>query len=636
MSKLLILCLCLCLCLVAGLANTVSAANGVRCELSVSQKDAAGQNVLLVRDTADLVENVSALGCLAAVSFDLKVTRVDTSGIMFLAHVNVHAPQPHQFSQRYSVEYGLPARISGLKGKADAEYTLTILPLERVDIDTAGCGWRHNSPEDFKFDPTAYTDLYYVPQTVGDYYWSTAKGVIDEEYKLLRSKVSFTMPGKYNVYLCPCQIHSVIWDDRFGMMIDPTRRVAFAVYSANYNSVYPFLVNYAAVLHNYGYSPAFLSEGLAGYYSFAAYEMKKIVTDGRLVPLDELLDTHAYFRADPVVADRIAATFVGYLIDKYELGTFKELYRKADDLNLRESIQSVYGKSVADLEQEWLDYVDTVSLAYADASRQGAIAVAMWDYNASAEYSRESLRLAESHVDSLRALMRLTQDQFFRGDYYAAVECQQQLLAMDSTDARHWMTLASYHLMVGENDKAQAELARGRELDSTNQFIRFGQAFATYCSGDLEDAERMFEEVCAETSQSAGYVEARCLLGFLMLHKGLGQTDEKVLTLFTEVVQRLQAKMQSSEPSPYIAIWLGVGYVGLGDPLVAEDYFRLASVLETRPFYQAMLSLWRGKAADLNGDRAEAVDFYNRVLALPSASYHQQEARRLLESPYKH
>ncbi len=632
MSKFLILCLCL----VAGLANTVSATNGVRCELSVSQKDASEQNVLLVKDTVDLVENVNALGCFAAVSFDLKVTRVDTSGIMFLAHVNVHAPQPHQFSQRYSVEYGLPARISGLTGKGGAEYMLRILPIERIDIDTTGCSWRHNAPEDFKADPTAYTDLYYVPQTLGDYYWSSAKGIMDEEYKLLRSKVGFTMPGKYNIYLSPCQIHSVIWDDRFGMMVDPTRRVAFAVYSVDFNSAYPFLVNYAAVLHNFGYSPAFLSEGLAGYHSLASYEMKKILKDGRLVPLDQLLDTRAYFTADAVVADRIAATFVRYLVDTYDLGSFMELYRKADDLSLRESIESVYGKTVADLEKEWLAYVDTVSTKYSDATRNGGIAVAMWDYNASTEYSTEALRVAGSHVDSLRALMRLTQDQFSRGDFYSAVKYQEQLLAMDSTDARHWMTLASYHLMVGENDKAMTELARGRELDSTNQFIRFGQAFATYCNGDLEEAERLFEEVCAETSQSAGYVEARCLLGFLMLDKGLKQSDEKVLTLFTQVVQRLQSRMKSSQPSPYVALWLGVGHMGLGDPLVADDYFRLATVLETRPFYKAMLSLWRGKAADLKGERTTAVDFYNRVLALPAASYHQQEARRLLESPYKH
>jgi hypothetical protein len=57
--------------------------------------------------------------------------------------------------------------------------------------------------------------------------------------------------------------------------------------------------------------------------------------------------------------------------------------------------------------------------------------------------------------------------------------------------------------------------------------------------------------------------------------------------------------------------------------------------LETRPFYQGMIKLWLGKVADIRGERRVARDYYQQVLAGASAHYHQEEARRLIDRPYR-
>jgi hypothetical protein len=48
-----------------------------------------------------------------------------------------------------------------------------------------------------------------------------------------------------------------------------------------------------------------------------------------------------------------------------------------------------------------------------------------------------------------------------------------------------------------------------------------------------------------------------------------------------------------------------------------------------------MIYLWLGKTADVLNDRSAAQSYYERVLALPSAHYHQEEAREYLDSPYR-
>ena len=96
--------------------------------------------------------------------------------------------------------------------------------------------------DQFKFDPTARTDMYYIKNTVGDYYWNLAKGLFEAEYDQFDTLNKFNVPGKFSIYLCPCPIVSVIWDDRFGQVIDPTRGTAWVLFTARTNTADPFVL----------------------------------------------------------------------------------------------------------------------------------------------------------------------------------------------------------------------------------------------------------------------------------------------------------------------------------------------------------------------------------------------------------
>ena len=106
-------------------------------------------------------------------------------------------------------------------------------------------------------------------------------------------------------------------------------------------------------------------------------------------------------------------------------------------------------------------------------------------------------------------------------------------------------------------------------------------------------------------------------------------------TYFNETQTFYDQQLQTHRASSTAYLWLGIAFLGLDDTGMAGDYLQTALFLETRPFYQGMTNLWLGKTADLLGDRSAARDFYGRVLSLASADYHQVEARRYLDTPYR-
>ena len=312
---------------------TAVAENAVKCEFSVYQTDSLKGDVLLLADTSDFVKGVPATGFLLSFSVDLEVQEIDSTRCIFIMHVITLGPPANTYSRSFTVEYGLPARLNNIKGKLETNYNLVITPLEKTDVDTSECNFYHNRQGDFKFNPTANMDIYFVPNSLGDYYWNLVKGLHESEYRQFKSLFNLNLPGKHKLFLCPCPLSSVIWDSRFGQMSDPTRNNSFGLFTRGLNSADPFVVLHTSILRQFGYAPPFLSEGWAGYLSFAFYDMKNIVKENKNVPVTYLLNTYNYLQASPTLADRTASSFVKFLIDQYGFDKFRKLYEISDDLN---------------------------------------------------------------------------------------------------------------------------------------------------------------------------------------------------------------------------------------------------------------------------------------------------------------
>ena len=609
--------------------------DGIEGAIAVYQTDpATSQDQLLFADTNRFVTGIPTSGFLLTFSVDIDLGSVDTTGCEFSVHIITLGPTANTYSRNFRVEYGLPARIENIQGKDSSRYLFVFTPLQPIETDSSFCLYSHRTSNAFTIQPSAHLDLHYLPNSLGDFYWGTVKGILEEHYTRIQSLYNFTLPGKYDIYLCPCYIPSVIWDKRFATAVDPTRTTAHAIYTHELNTADPFVLAHTVVLRNYGYAPPFLSEGLANYLSLALFDMKEIVALKKNMPLDTFLDTYQYYTADPYVADRTGATFVMFLVNQYGFPRFKQLYQAADDLNLRREIEKQYDASIAELEDQWQTYVDTSLIDAGSLVFHTGLAEAMFDYRLMLRYAKAASELSQTHQDSLGHLSLLKRAYFYSGDYYSATEVQQQLVQLESSSAKHWMTLGTYRMMNGYYDEAAIDLNTAFSLDSTDHNVRFNLAMNYLHQGDQHKAIEHLQSVVDNPSKAGPHVGGMIMLGDILRNS----EDENKRALgqqyFLQAIRGLEASLQSGPPAPSTHLWLGIACIGVDEFEAARGYLEGSLFLETRPFYLGMTHLWMGKLADLTGARDEAVEHYSKVMALLSAAYHQTEAERYLTTPY--
>ncbi len=619
-------------CGVVLLGANVRAVDAVRFVFDVSQRDSvSGRDVLLYSDTALVAKGIPATGFLVSMSVEVRLERVDSAGVGYSVQVVTFSRPATTAAKEVRSELGLPFRIGDLGGKHGAKYSLTVRPLKREKIVDGSCALTSASLDQYKFEPTANTDLYYLKNTYGDYYWNLKKALFESEYDQFNQLAKFHMPGKFMIYLCPCPVVSLIWDDRFGQVIDPTKGSAYVLLGPGSNTADPFALLALAVYRQYGYAPAFLVDGFVNIGSAALDRVKSIKAEGKPVAVEPLLAASAYYTSDPQLTDALSAAFVKFLISKYSLDTFLKLYERSDDLNLKSSIVATYGRSIAELQSEFEKWVDAETITLTQYEYCAGRSEALFDYASQKKYALKMLPLMKTKYDSARALTMLSRASFNNGDYYSATDAQRSYLSLDPS-APSWIALCGYQMMNGLFDSARADLNRGRLKDSTEMLFGLNIGLCDLFSGDTVSAKESFLEV-AGAAQSGG-AEARILLGHLWLRSREQAERAKAVPIFQEAINALQSRSQKHDVSPTEQMWLGMAFLGIDDQSNALSSLQLADYLETRPFYRGMISLWLGKAADLRGERDVATRYYNAVLSGSSAAYTQAEARAYLATPY--
>ena len=118
----------------------------------------------------------------------------------------------------------------------------------------------------------------------------------------------------------------------------------------------------------------FLAEGLAVWGSGGHYKPEELspraaalVATGRYIPLHQIIDN--FYPVQHEIGYLEAGAFVQYLVDTYGWEKFKQLYSRqqasndgSDAERLSQSLQVEYGKSLEQIEQEWLTMLGEIPL----------------------------------------------------------------------------------------------------------------------------------------------------------------------------------------------------------------------------------------------------------------------------------
>lgn len=610
-------------------------ADGVEFELVVRQRPAALDKYFEVtRDTVRAAADRSLHTFLVNIGLDLRVEAVDTQAVEFTAHLVTVGKTPYNYSNRYRIEYNLPARIENIPGRNDSYYQLLISPRRIVEIDTASCPYDADAESLFTFDPAANFDIYFVENSLADFHWNRIKQYLEAENARFRRLIDLNSPGKISFYLCPCPLNTVAWDDRFGYGLDPGRLRVFSIYTHDYISADAILANMTQLLHFWGYAPPFLVEGLAGYFEFSGYEMKKLRADEAVPDIKKMLTTRGYLRIEPVTAEKVASSFIRYLVDSFGISRLRQVYERSDDLTLLRNIEMVYDMPLDSLRAGWYYYLDTVSLSRSAFDFYAGREATLGRKDKHLEYLTRMLEYDDSRADSIDTRQKLGMANYFYGDYYEAEAAYETLLKIDSSRLEYWQVLGNLRLLNGEYDSAWLAFDSVFALDSTYASARLLQAGIAAIRGDSARALQLAEKYYEIEKSPVARTEFLLFIGRLKESPGPDHDSAAAVRAFSDALIWANDVIRKVPDDPAHMMRVGLAHVGLRQYDKARGYLELAAFIEARAYYRGRMYLELGKLYDLLGERELALEAYRTCLANQSALWQHELSRRYIEQPY--
>lgn len=610
--------------------------NGVEFELIVRQQpEMIDKYFEITRDTIKVVNGQRHHTLLVNMGLDVEVESIDSQFVAFNFQLVTFGPNPYNFAKRYRIEFNLPARISNIPGKNNSIYQLLISPRKLVEIDTSSCRYRPNAGGDFGMDPTANFDLYFVKNSLGDFHWNNIKNYLEADYEFFRTKFNISTSSKMSLFLCPCSSPNKNWDKRFGYALDPGRANIYTIYSHDFVSTDAILSNMLRLLQLWGYAPPFLVEGIAGYFDFTQYRIRKLEEKSEIPAVKDILTMSGYYSADPAAAEVTAASFIKYLINIYGVSKIQTLYRQSDDLTLLRNLEDIYGMRLDSLEKNWLASVDTMTFSRQMFDHFAGRANAINHIEQQLEYLEEMPKYDRSRYDTVDTHTKLASTYYQTGNFYRALEEFKYLQTMDTAKALNWQIIGNLYLINGELDSAWSAFDSVFQLDTTYAAARLLQAKIISLRGDTTAAIKLAEDFYNKEPSIPGKIEFLLLLGGLYKNPGMNQDSEKAEKYFSDAAIWSSDLMARVPDDPVYKLRTGLAYFGLRQYRDAIQYLELAHFTEQRAYHLGRILVHLGMLYDVIGDHDKAVEYYQACLASPSAQYHRELCRQYIVEPYK-
>jgi len=607
----------------------------VRFELIVRQKPQDLDRYFeITRDTLDIYKGMSISSFLVNMMLDIDIEKVDSQAVTFNIHLVTIGANPYNAAKRYKIEYNLPARMENIPGKNGSIYQLLISPRELVTVDKPVCEYEPYSGQ-FKMDPSANFDLYYIDGSLGDFYWNNIKNYLEADYSRFRKALDINMPGKISFYVFPCSGPTIDWDHRFGYGIDPGRSTICAIYNRDFSSVDVILPNSLTLLRIWGYAPPFLVEGLGGYFDFTQYKIKKLKNEDGLLKLTDLLTSSGYYRADPVAAEICASSFVKYLADTYGIGKFMDWYERADDLSILRSFEEVFENPLDIFEKDWHHYIDTTKLDRRQFDLFAARASALFQTDLQLEYMHKMAEYDTSRVDSVDTWKKLSVVNYQFGRYYDAVESYRRLITLEQPSPVYMQVLGNLYTINGEYDIAEGCLDTVLMLDTTYATAGLLKAKIKAIRGDTAGAIETAENYYNIEQNIAGKIEFMLFLGDMYGARG-SHYDSAVAAGYYDDALIWSRDMIPKVQNDYVYyLRAGLALMGSGEYDNAAQFLELAQFAEMRSYYRGVATVNLGRVYDLKGDHERATEYYSEALSIPLSAHDRALCEKYIDEPFR-
>lgn len=610
--------------------------NGARFELTVRQKPAGiDQYFEIIKKSVDVTNGKSITTFIVNMNLELQINSIDSQFVSFDMHLTTIGKSIYNDSRRFRIEYNLPARIENIPGKNGSVYQLLISPREIIEVDTT-CYYDLSQDITFQTNPSANFDINFVQYSLGDYQWTNVKSYLEYDYVRFRRAFEINTPGKINVFLFPCASDNIDWDNRFGYAIEPGKGNIHSIYNSNYNSLDAILPNLLMLYRLWGYAPPLIVEGLAGYFEFSRYEMKKIKKRQNLVPLKKLVTSESYYSADPITAEITASSFMKFLADSYGISKIKNLYEQSDDLNLLKNIEGIFEKSLDSLEKEWLDYVDTTAIRRMEFNLHATRAGVMFRSDLQIEYLTEMTKYDASRFDSVETWNNLSTVLYQYGHYYDAIKGYKLLMKLNGPKTLYKQILGNLYMINGKYDDAFNIFDTVFIEDTTMAASKLLQAKIRAIRGDTARAITTAEDYYLYEQSRPGKVEFLLFLGEMYGTPGTHYDSVKANDNFADAFAWSIKMIPQAPLDPAPKLRAGRALLGLKRYNEAGQYLELAHFTEQRAYYRGRALLYLGKLHDAMDEHDKAIIYYQHAIEIQLADFDREECIKYIDKPYRH
>ncbi len=604
---------------------------GILLEISVEEgipHDSASFELIDQREIR-LLNGVETASFQANFTLSTIPTVLDSENVILTLSLITLPPKPQTILREVLAKNKKTFFLDEVKAKQGRVYKVYLTPkITEVIEPECDLNTLDKEREDWEELPSSHFFFRYILNSLADLHWAKIKGHAETEYRRFRETFGFTRPAmdRMEYFLLPCRANEVVWDDRFNIGLDPVRNKIYAIYNLFERSVDSPGVGFLLFYRLWGYAPPMLAEGIGGYFSLSHHFTKKLITAKRWVPLKTLKITKDYRKQPKEVAFWESCSFVRFLVKTYRLDKFKLLYENATDLTLEQTIQEVYQKNLATLEDEWLSFLEGYRDSITDFYYLASMKMNNRHYDEAVELYRDMLSLYGRDPGILRSMAYLY---YLKGDYDQSEKFYQEVLSGDTLNLEYLHILGNIKGIKGEYDKAKSYYQKVISLDSTYVEAYVRLAKLEMVNGDFLFAKEYFEQIQALETKTQAKVEIYSGLG--TIYEKLGKIQEAKESFQKALFYARRFVVEYSDrPIPYLR--LGESFFNVGEIDSAINFFQIAEFLEDRPLYRSRVLLALGKAYQRKNDVSKAKLYFQEVLNLPSGFEEEKKAERLLKS----
>ena len=526
-----------------------------------------------------------------------------------------------RFSRDFELAPGENMLISSLPAKNDVVVNYGV----SLSDDTSSIVGYAFSPDDSLEWGTSVTIHYstrWLKNSYADFTWNRKMGYLENIYDRSRSSFRLSMSERINITFYPEPTDAVYLDPRNHYAIYPNTNEIDIVYGHDIDAADPAPGAELLIYRLWGYGPRWMAAGLARYYDDNNLILSELVGKLDRTTINKKIGTEDWVVSD--TGSIFCGGFVNWLLINFSQSNFQNLYRKSTPLDFENNFKEIYQLDFKTALGNYIVFLGNYKPTKGELIYYSLLNL---EHNNFGHAERLYALLSVTGDNKEDALDKLALCRLWTGDFKKALDTYDALLSLSPDSSRYMMLKADVLMALGKFKKGYALYEKA--------FLKYGNSASglrlvtiLIDRGQIDSARAIFGKLDDNIKGKFSYFNENARLKMAFGESDLDSTLNQMVARALNVMVTAQ-----DDPRGYLAA--GRAYAMLGQFDKASENLKTAHFLERKSSILGVHLLELGRAADLNGKRDEAIDYYRQAAESGAGAYIESLCEKYIKSPYR-